>query len=89
MVEKTGLRNVTDMRVEIQEEEVPGYRMVWKQVKEPCTRVVKAPFIVNVTKQVPYTWYEPEKYRIRPGSSSQMLRKPRLKFGVSCRCHYK
>ena len=60
MVERHAHKEVTEMQVEVQEEEVEGTRMVWKLVPEPCTHVVKKPVLVPKTRQVPYTYYEPE-----------------------------
>jgi len=51
---------VTDVKVEVKEEVIHGYRTVWKPVKEPCTHIIKRPVKVPVERQVPYTYYEPE-----------------------------
>ena len=61
-VERQGVKTVTMQEVRVKEHELPGFRNVWKQVpvwkqvKEPCMRIVKQPIIVPVTKEVPYTW---------------------------------
>jgi len=60
MVARTGHKVVTDVKVEVQEEVVHGYRTVWKPVKEPCTHIIKRPVRKEVQRKVPYTYYEPE-----------------------------
>ena len=60
MVERHGHKDVEEMQVEVHEEEMQGTRMVWKLVPETFTHVVKKPVLVPKTRQVPYTYYEPE-----------------------------
>jgi len=64
MVEKTGFKTVTDMKVKVKEEVVHGYRTVWQPVKVPCTHVVKRPVNVPVQREVSYTYYEPQEYEM-------------------------
>lgn len=44
--------------MEVQEETCTGERLVWKQVPEKYTYVVKKPVTVVKCRQVPYTDYE-------------------------------
>jgi len=75
MVEKTGYKTVTDMKVKVKEEVVHGYRTVWQPVKVPCTHVVKRPVNVPVQREVPYTYYEPQEYEMVMEVPNQSVRK--------------
>jgi len=51
-------KEIEETHIEVREDEVTGYRLVWKQVKEPYKKIVKTPISVTKKVKVPYTDYE-------------------------------
>lgn len=82
MVPRHGHKTITEHEVQVKEEVVHGYRTVWRQVKEPCTHVIKRPTVVPVTRKVAHTWYEPEEYTYE-GAPGQPLPQALCSFYLS------
>jgi len=59
----TRTKQVEETRIEVQEQQEKRTRMVWKLVPEEYYETVKKPVTVPVSKEVPYTDYEPHVQR--------------------------
>lgn len=57
-------KEVKETVIEVQEEEVKGYREVWVKKKVPYTEIVKKPVRVTKVRQIPYTDYEEKEVQV-------------------------